>query len=252
MVLPKDWPLSPAPGSYEDAALDRSDKHAFILMPFSEPYNSYYAHIFKPALEAAGFRVSRDDDIFSPTPIITDIQQSIVHSDIILCEVSERNPNVFYELGMAHAIGKPALLVSRNKHDIPFDLQHIRHILYNTEEATWKEHLHEDIRKAALSVLSVTEIYPPPLLTERPFVVKNNEYEARQYAINFLTKHSPMDVDMLEYSTATATELLHALRRTKCKLRLLVQHPRTACSSFQSERISSSLKDLCVRVFPRL
>src|SRR5215470_16813722 len=91
-------------------------KKAFILMPFSPPFDSYYPQIFKPALEAAGYTVSRADDIFTPQPIMLDIQQSIVEADLILCEMSGRNPNVFYELGLAHAIGKPAILISR-KHD---------------------------------------------------------------------------------------------------------------------------------------
>jgi hypothetical protein len=44
--------------------------------------------------------------------------------------MSERNPNVFYELGLAHAIGKPAILVAKTEEDIPFDLRHVRVIVY--------------------------------------------------------------------------------------------------------------------------
>ena len=161
--------------------------------------------------------------------------------------MSERNPNVFYELGIGHAIGRPAILLSRDAGDIPFDLRHIRHIVYNTDDATWKERLQENIQNCALSVLHSPTLYPQPLLTEKPFLVKQNAYEARQYIIDFLTKNPQMQVDMLEYSTATATDLLHVLRQTECTIRLLAQHPRTACSSFQRDRISASIKDLCIR-----
>ena len=100
-------------------------------MPFGRRYDDYYTDIFKPALEVALYGVSRADDLFTPQPIMLDIQKSILEADLILCEMSERNPNVFYELGLAHAIGKPAILVSRKEEDIPFDLRHIRVIVYD-------------------------------------------------------------------------------------------------------------------------
>ena len=106
-------------------------KKAFVLMPFKEPYNSYYSRIFKPALEAASFEVSRVDEIYIPHPIMLDIHESIIQADLILCDMSERNPNVLYELGLAHAIGKPAILVSQKEGDIPFDLRYIRFYIYD-------------------------------------------------------------------------------------------------------------------------
>lgn len=139
-------------------------KNAFILMPFSAPYDSYYPHIFKPALEAAGFTVTRADDLFTPRPIMLDIQQSIVQADLILCEMSGRNPNVFYELGLAHAIGKPAILVSRRHDDIPFDFRHLRVILYDYTEAGWESKLRDDIRRAAESALASPDRWPPPIV----------------------------------------------------------------------------------------
>ena len=112
---------------------------AFVLMPFMEPYNSYYPAIFKPALQNAGYtEVIRSDDLFTPRPIMLDIQQSIINADLVLCDLSERNPNVFYELGLAHAIGKPAILIAREQDDIPFDLRHIRVIVYDYSRAGWE------------------------------------------------------------------------------------------------------------------
>ena len=60
-----------------------------------------------------------------------DIQQSIAEAKLILCDMSERNPNVFYELGLAHAIGKPAILMARKEDDIPFDLRHVQVNIYD-------------------------------------------------------------------------------------------------------------------------
>ena len=139
-------------------------KRAFVLMPFKEPYNSYYPTIFKPALEAAGYSVKRADDLYAPHPIMLDVQNSILEADLILCEMSERNPNVFYELGLAHAIGRPSVLVSRNEEDIPFDLRAVRVILYDYRQAGWEAKLKEAITKAADAVRNLRDIWPPPLV----------------------------------------------------------------------------------------
>jgi hypothetical protein len=143
-------------------------RKAFVLMPFHAPVNSYYLTIFKPALEVSGYSVTRADDLFVPRPIMLDIQASILESDLVLCEMSGRNPNVFYELGLAHAIGKPAILVSCNEQDIPFDLRYIRAILYDCMQAGWEEKLQEDIKAAAQAIAVSTEIWPKPLTATNP------------------------------------------------------------------------------------
>jgi hypothetical protein len=136
---------------------------AFVLMPFREPFNGYYARIFKPALEAAGYTVERADDMYAALPVMLDIQDSIVAADMLLCEMSGRNPNVFYELGLAHAIGKPAILVSTTEDDIPFDLRHVRVISYNSGRAGFEEELRTAITKAARSTAEAPAPWPPPL-----------------------------------------------------------------------------------------
>ncbi len=146
--------------------MDESKKQAFILMPFQNPYNSYYPEIFKPALEAAGYIVTRADDLFTPRPIMLDIQQSILEAHLILCEMSEKNPNVFYELGLAHAVGRPVILVSDKKENIPFDLSHVRIILYEPASVGWKEKLRTAITAAAKSVEGNNDVWPPPLMNQ--------------------------------------------------------------------------------------
>jgi nucleoside 2-deoxyribosyltransferase len=128
------------------------NKNAFVLMPFDDPYNGYFEKIFKPALQRASFNVTRADDIFQVSGIMQDIVRSIQEADLILCEMSGKNPNVFYELGLAHSRGKPVILVSRKKEDIPFDLSQLRVILYDTEQADWQRKLSTQIRQMAKSV----------------------------------------------------------------------------------------------------
>lgn len=137
-------------------------KRAFVIMPFQSPFDSYYFQIYKPALESIGFTVARVDDLYGSHSIMDDIQESIKVADLILCDMSARNPNVFYELGLAHAIGKPVVLVSNNINDIPFDLKHIRTIIYKTDEASWQENLYKKIVK--FSTEKNPSIYPAPLV----------------------------------------------------------------------------------------
>jgi len=133
-------------------------------MPFKQPFDAYYAEIFRPALESAGYAVGRADDLYGPRPIMLDVQESILRADLLLCEMSGRNPNVFYELGLAHAIGKPVILVSRDEEDIPFDLRHLRVLTYQAELPRWDVTLREKIVHAAQQVLAGPGIWPPPLV----------------------------------------------------------------------------------------
>lgn len=148
-------------------------KKAFVIMPFHEPFNSYYTQIYKPALESVSYIPSRADDVFTPRPIMLDIQASICEADLILCEMSERNPNVFYELGLAHAIGRPAILVARKEDDIPFDLRHIRTVVYDYSLPGWENKLKQSVASAAIAVNEKSEVWPPPLLS-----IHNNSSQA--------------------------------------------------------------------------
>jgi hypothetical protein len=138
-------------------------RKAFVLMPYRQPFDSYYPAIFKPALEACGVTVTRADDIYTPRPVMLDIQESILASDLVLCEMTGRNPNVFYELGLAHAAGKPTILVSTKEEDIPFDLRQVRVIQYETQMPGWEDRLRLAIQKAALAALASDNVWPPPL-----------------------------------------------------------------------------------------
>jgi hypothetical protein len=159
------WSLPPGLPEIQEISTrpEQRPKRAFVIMPFGMPYDAYYSTVFKPGLEASGCEVQRADDLSAPHPIIKDIQASIVGADLILCEMSGHNANVFYELGLAHAIGKPVILVSDNLGSVPFDLRHIRIITYDCKMPDWAAKLRTEIRAAALS-LSSDEVWPPPLI----------------------------------------------------------------------------------------
>ena len=83
-------------------------------------------------LEDAGFDVLRADDIQSTQNIVRDIFEAIVRSDLIVADLTGSNANVFYELGIAHALKRPVILLTQIIDDVPFDLRAYRLIEYNT------------------------------------------------------------------------------------------------------------------------
>jgi len=124
----------------------------FVLMPFSAEFDRIYKTVIKEAIEQVNLNALRADEIFSTTPIVEDIWTHIAKSRIVIADVTDRNPNVFYELGLAHAIGRPVIILSQRKMDVPFDIAYMRYILYADDQAGWQK-LKNDLASTLLSVL---------------------------------------------------------------------------------------------------
>jgi hypothetical protein len=77
----------------------------------------------------------------------------ITGAKVLVAELTGRNPNVFYELGLAHALNKPVVLISSNQDDVPFDLQHIRVIYYDMRDPFWGEKLVAKVSENIVSAL---------------------------------------------------------------------------------------------------
>lgn len=102
---------------------------ASAMMPFDAGFNAVFDSI-RQAADNAGLRCRRADDIWENAAIIQDVVALLDRSRIVVCDCSGRNPNVFYEAGIAHALGRDVILITQSEHDIPFDLRHLRHIRY--------------------------------------------------------------------------------------------------------------------------
>jgi hypothetical protein len=103
---------------------------ASAMMPFDAGFNAIYDGI-RQAAENAGLRCRRADDIWENPAIIQDVVALIDRSRVVICDCSGRNPNVFYEAGIAHTLGREVILITQSEQDIPFDLRHLRHIRYH-------------------------------------------------------------------------------------------------------------------------
>ena len=102
----------------------------FVIMPFLKELKPVYDDHIRSAVHELNLSIARGDDFFTAKSVMSDIWNAINSCRIVIADCTGRNPNVFYEIGMAHTLGKPVILISQNKDDIPFDIQHIRYIIY--------------------------------------------------------------------------------------------------------------------------
>lgn len=100
-----------------------------VMMPFSPHFTRVYDAI-KNAARTAGFQCLRVDDIWQDSVLVQDIFSLIVRSRIVICDFSGKNPNVFYEAGIAHTLGKLVVPITQSGADVPADLRHHRYLEY--------------------------------------------------------------------------------------------------------------------------
>lgn len=126
---------------------------AFVVMQFSSPYNELYQDVIKPICDKYKLKVLRADETYGPGLIIADITKEIEESRIIIAEVSPLNSNVYYEVGYAHALKKPTILIAEKSVKLPFDVSPFRTLFYENTIAG-KRVLEEGFKKHIEAVLS--------------------------------------------------------------------------------------------------
>jgi hypothetical protein len=117
----------------------------FVIMPFSKKFDDVYELGIKQACEGADAECQRVDKQIFVRNMLEQIYKEIERAQILVAEVSERNPNVFYEVGYAHGTGKHVIFVTTNAKDIPFDLRHYPHVIYENISKL-KEELERKLR----------------------------------------------------------------------------------------------------------
>lgn len=105
----------------------------FVLMPFASSFNDIYEFGIKGACADAGLYCERVDEQVFLGSMLERIYNQISRSDLLIADMTGKNPNVFYEVGYAHALGKNVILLTSVAEDIPFDLKHFPHIVYGNE-----------------------------------------------------------------------------------------------------------------------
>ena len=131
--------------------LVKSD-HIAVMMPYAQKFDPVYEAI-KKACAKVRYPTLRVDEIYGTNWVVKDIFTAIDTSKLVICDVTGRNPNVLYEVGIAHARNVDVVLITQNDDDVPFDLRHIRYISYSTD-ATGLAKMEADLVQTIKSALS--------------------------------------------------------------------------------------------------
>lgn len=103
----------------------------FVVMPFTEAWSEpVFTQIIQPAAEAGGLKCKRADNFFSPGAVVEDVWAGINSAFLLIVDVTGRNPNAYYELGLAHVIGVPTIIITQDETPA-FDVAHLRYITYS-------------------------------------------------------------------------------------------------------------------------
>jgi len=128
---------------------------AFVIMPFGNQIaNDTYRLSTKPVCEEFKLEVERADEIFTTNPILDDVITAIKDASIIIADISGKNPNVFYELGLSHILKQSqTIMITQDEFGkIPFDISHFRILRYENT-ITGKSSYEDQLRKTLQNIL---------------------------------------------------------------------------------------------------
>ncbi len=137
------------PKYFADKNFVTDEKLCVVLMPFNAEWSDEIYDVFKEAV--VDFTFWRSDDEHMDDIIIQTIWKKINEAHFVIADCTGRNPNVFYELGIAHTLGKPVFMCSQDRRDFPFDITHIRSYEYGQKPGEIKK-LKTDIKRFVESI----------------------------------------------------------------------------------------------------
>ena len=120
---------------------DENTKTCFVIAPIDDPdtptrkwSDQVLRHIIRPAVEPLGYKAIRADEIDKPGIITTQVLNQVVESELVIADLTERNPNVFYELAIRHAISKPFVQIIKKSEQLPFDVAQNRTVFVDLQD----------------------------------------------------------------------------------------------------------------------
>lgn len=154
--------LRPKPGEKifgRPSATSQFKGDIFMIMPFADSFTSIYRDIVRPLMSEMNLKITRGDEFTSPNGnIMGEVWSALNNCKFVIAEITGGNDNVFYELGIAHTLNKPAILMTQaaKTEDIPFDVRHLRYIRYeNTVGGGVK--LRDNLKTAITGLLAELE-----------------------------------------------------------------------------------------------
>jgi len=155
-------------------------KGCFVVMPFGGLWDEYYTRIYGPGIQAAGLAALRADDVFRAGSVLQEIVTLLSSSVVVLADLSENNRNVHYELGLAHALGKPTVLVAPKGLPLFFDVTQERMLTYEKDDPFWGVTLREKITQALTETIAKPDTaIPTAFIHIKPTRLESDEVVVR-------------------------------------------------------------------------
>ena len=143
-----------SPIKFDPVQVETRLPSAFVVMQFTSPFDELFEEVIRPVCDSVGINAYRASDIYRPGVILQDIIQGLAESNVIIAEITPTNANVFYELGYAHALSKPVILLAERDTPLPFDVSGYRVIFYENA-IRGKTSLETELRRHLSSIFSV-------------------------------------------------------------------------------------------------
>lgn len=202
----------------------------FVLMPFDPKFNDIYKFGIKGGAQDAGAYAERIDEQIFIEGMLDRIFNQIAKADVIVADMTGRNPNVFYEVGYAHALNKIVILLTQDADDIPFDLKHRQHIVYSGSIEKLKDELAEKLKWAITEsklrqdnipetdymefIIEGYRLFPSPIGVNGP-TIKNRQFEKNEFLSLKIEIRNPMLRDsaplLAGYLYSTDNPFLHPI-----------------------------------------
>jgi hypothetical protein len=148
---------SPEPIEVRNFLVAEEAPKAFVVMQFTESFNTLYEEVIQPVCSEFGYQAVRGDETFTSGSVLDEIIQSIQDASVVIAEITPNNPNVFYEVGYAHALNKPTILLCDKTRDkLPFDVSGFRTLFYE-DSIGGKRRVQESLIKHLQSVRASEE-----------------------------------------------------------------------------------------------
>ncbi len=138
---------------------ETATKTCFVIAPIGEPdtdtrrrSDQILRHVIKPSLGPLGYSAKRADEIAEPGVITSQVMQHVVEDDLVLADLTEVNPNVFYELAVRHALRRPFVQIIAANEELPFDVHAQRTIKFDHQDLDSVEEAKQNIQDQVRSL----------------------------------------------------------------------------------------------------
>lgn len=220
----------------------KENKECFIIMPISDAdgypaghFKHVYENIIYPSCEMAGYQAIRADEVKATNLIHLDILKKLIDAPIAICDLSSRNPNVLFELGIRQAFDRPVVLIQEAGTPKIFDIAPLRYLEYSKE---MKYHDVLRIQKDLKESIEAT-------------AAAEGEAGNVNSIVKLLALNNPAKIpDLKGGKEGLALEVMHAEMRELRKMMEMTlfersrQPRRGAISAIEYERISNTLEKI--------